>query len=192
MSNLNNLIDQITASSKQKATQIVADAETVAQKISADQARVADREKESILAQAQEQATRITDMTTVTQSLIVRDEGLKIKYRVMDDVFSTAIDRLNNMPEARFVAFVADSLAGRDLAGYEILLPQKQAGLLPKINEALAGKGCTGTLTLGHTERAFVGGFVICKDGVEDNHIFETLVNYYRNEMEAQVLKILY
>ena len=192
MSNLDNLTAKTIADSEQKAAKILADAEAAAQKVIAEQEAIANQERDLILADAKAEASRVGELITLQKALSIRDENLKIKHQALDNIFAKATEQLIAMSEEQFLAFVGNHLAGENLSGYSIILPQKFVGSLDKVNATLAGKGCKGTLTLSNDTRKINGGFILCQGGVEINNTVESLVEHYRYELEANVLKTIF
>jgi V/A-type H+-transporting ATPase subunit E len=86
------------------------------------------------------------------------------------------------MPKDEFAGFLTERLAKLKLSGEAIILPARY-GIEKLEQEGVAvSKG----------GRAISGGFILVKDGIEQNNTFEALLGYYRDELEGEVLKILY
>jgi V/A-type H+-transporting ATPase subunit E len=104
---------------------------------------------------------------------------------MLDKIFAEALKRLNDMPKEDFVKFLNDYLAGLALDGESLYVPNKYGITAKDIkakNVVLATDGA----------RAIEGGFMLAQKGIEQNHTFEALIGYYRDELESEVLKILY
>ncbi len=182
MSNLDNLTAKILADAKEKAARIVENAKAEAEAKIAEELRLAEAESEKIAADAELEAARRAGQIVTGNALAMRDENLAAKREMLDKVFTEALKRLNDMPKEEFEKFLSGYLSKLELSGESLYLPAKY-GITQVPAEGVA---------LGSDSRAIDGGFILSKDGIEQNHTFEALLRYYRDEMESEVLKILY
>lgn len=194
VSSLENLTAKILADSKEQADSTIAAAKAQAQKNLDAEARVAAAESEKIVSDARFEAAHNAALIIQGKMLAIRDENLAAKREMLDKVFAAALEKLNNMPKDEFISYLAGYLAALDLDGEEIVLPKKygitSAG---DLNAALQKAGKKGNLALcSDPAREIEGGFILIKKGVEQNNTFEALLSYYRDELESEVLKILY
>ena len=192
MSNLENLVSKIVADSEREAEAILYEAQTEAQKVMDEQVDQGERESERILAEARMEASRHSEQIIMGKSIAIRDENLAAKQKTLDGIFADVLKKLQEMPEQQFFAFVAAQLDGTEIDGQEIILPKSYKKSLSKLNKYLNGKGYGGSLVHAGDEREISGGFIIKKGGVEVNNTFESLVGYYRYELESDVMKMLY
>lgn len=193
MSALDNLTAKIIADSQAEAASIISAANAQAEQIEAAAAENAQREKEHILAEAKTDAAREEDQIVVGKTLEMRDANLRAKQDVLDKVFAIALERLNAMDKNEYFAFLAAQLSRMDLDGEEILLPEKYGVTnIDELNQALKDAGKKGNLVLSGSERKINGGFVLSKNGIEQNNTFEALVEFYRYELESEVISTLY
>lgn len=192
MSTLENLTAKILADSEAKAAQILADAKAEAAKIEAAALEDAQHEKEKILAEAKREAAHEEQQLVVGGQLAVRDQNLDAKQQMLDKVFAQALSKLNDMSRDEYMKFLTGYLSGLDLDGEEITLPARYGVTdITPINEALKNAGRKGNLVLAADGR-IDGGFMLSKGGIEQNNTFEALVDYYRYELESDVIAALY
>ncbi len=182
MSNLDNLTAKILADAREKAAQIVENAKAEAEAKIAEELRAAEAESEKITADAELEAARRAGQLVSGKALAVRDENLAARRETLDKVFAEALKRLNDMPKEEYEKFLSGYLSKLSLSGESLYLPAKYG-----ITQAPVGG-----VTLPDDSRGIDGGFILSKDGIEQNHTFEALLRYYRDEMESEVLKILY
>lgn len=197
MSGLENLTAKILADSQTRAKEITDAAKREAEAKLAAEARAAAAESEKIIADAHIEAARNAERMVQGKTLAIRDENLRAKREMLDKVFAEALKRLNDMPKDEYLAYLGGYLSKLELKGEEIVLPKKYG--ISSIDEALhTGKlaallGKRPDVKLCSDEsRVIDGGFVLVKNGIEQNHTFESLLQYYRDELESEVLKILY
>lgn len=192
MSTLENLTAKIISDSEAEAAKIIAEAKAEAERLTATVMDEAAREKDKILADAKIEAAREEEQIVVGKTLAVRDANLAAKQEMLDKVFADALSRLNAMDKNDYMKFLTGYLAGLDLDGEEIILPEKYGVKnIDDINSALQKAGKKGNLKLSSGAK-IDGGFVLRKGGIEQNNTFESLVSYYRYELESEVISALY
>lgn len=193
MSTLENLTAKISKDSDNQVAAILDSARQEARHISETMEAEAEADREKIIAEAHIEAAREEQQIVVGKTLAVRDQNLDAKQQMLDKVFEEALQRLNNMSQAEYLAFLTSYLGSLDLDGEEIIVPAKYGITdLDSLNAALKEAGKKGNLTLSKDSRKIDGGFVLCKDGIEQNNTFEALVAYYRYELEGEVIGALY
>jgi V/A-type H+-transporting ATPase subunit E len=193
LSNLDNLIAKILSDAEGEAQRILAEAKEKAARIYNESAANAEKEKGEIIAQAEKEAAKQAEQIELGKKLEIRDLQLNAKQSVIDKVFDLALKKLNGMPKDKFWKFLSDSLVKMDLDGEELILPAKyEVKDLTELNAFLQQKGKKGNLTLYTGDRKLDGGFILVKNGIENNNTFETLIQYYRYDLEGDVIKNLF
>lgn len=189
MSNLVNLTSKIIAEAKEKAGEITGAAKSEAETAIAREVATAQAEADKLVADAKTEAELTAERIIQGKTLAIRDENLGAKRQMLDKIFDEALNRLNGMPEDEYVEYLRTYLPKLDLAGQTVIVPAKYAkaaskiiGLLPALLQGI------------HVESGdnVAGGFILVKNGIEQNHTFSALLDYYRYELESEVLKILY
>lgn len=190
---LDNLTAKILKDSEAKAAQILADAKAEADRVTAAVLEEAEQERQKILADAKIEAAREEEQIVVGKTLAVRDRNLEAKQQMLDKVFSEALSRLNGMGKEKYLQFLQKFLSTQDLDGEEIILPEKY-GIknIDELNAALNKAGKKGNLRLCTEGPKIEGGFLLRKGGIEQNNTFEALVDFYRYELESEVIGTLY
>lgn len=197
MSNLENLTAKILADSQAKAKEITDAAKREAENKIAEEIRSATAESEKIIADAHIEAKAKAEQIVQGKTLAIRNENLGAKREMLDKIFTEALNRLNGMSKDEYLKYLGDYLTRLKLDGEEIILPKrygiKSVGEITHVSKLaeLFGKGPNLKLSADES-RSIDGGFVLVKDGIEQNHTFEALLGYYRYELESEVLKILY
>ena len=181
MANLDNLTAKILADAQAKAAQIAAEATREADAKVAEEVRLASEEAAKIVADSELEAARQAEQLVSGKILAIRDENLAAKREMLDKVFAGALTRLNSMPKAEFEKFLAGCLSKLELDGEELFLPERYGITAVPFSGVTVGGS-----------RNIEGGFILAKNGIEQNHTFEALLRYYRDDLEPQVLKILY
>jgi len=115
--------------------------------------------------------------------LKVRNESLKAKQGVIDRVFDLAKKSLIELGEEDYVKYLKDTLAGLSLKGTETIIvtgPMKE-----KVK----------ALDLGFSvsdEETSASGFLVKDKGVLLNYTFGDMVDFLRDELEADVASALF
>jgi V/A-type H+-transporting ATPase subunit E len=65
-------------------------------------------------------------------------------------------------------------------------------GFIAGINTQLKARGIKGELKLSDEARGISGGFILKKGDIEVNNTFEALIRMTRDELEAEVVKVLF
>lgn len=190
---LERLTEKIHADAEASAAEIIAEAKAEAEKQLAAAAQEAKKDADKVVADAKLEAVRQEEQIVDGKTLAVRDQNLGAKQEMLDKVFAEALVRLNAMEKDAFMQFLLDSLCKMDLDGDELLLPAKyEIKSIDPVNKALQKAGKKGNLTLAEPDTKMQGGFVLRKGGIEQNNTFESLVGYFRYELESEVLATLY
>jgi V/A-type H+-transporting ATPase subunit E len=190
---LENLTAKILGDSEAKAREIIEAAKTEAARIMDDMTRDAEAEKQKIIADAKIEAQREEDHIVAGKTLAVRDENLAAKQLTLNKVFADALSRLNGMSKDEFTAFLTKYLSALELDGETLIVPAKYRPMdIAALNAALQTAGKKGNLVLSEEDRGVEGGFILVKGGIEQNNTFESLIDYYRYELEGDVIGALY
>lgn len=193
MSNLDNLISKILKESEDKAGQIIETANARADEIMRENISIAEKEKEKILSTARTEAEKAAEQIILGKKLEIRDSNLNAKQAIVDKVFDVALQKLNNMQKDEYWKFLCNNLCAMDLDGEEIILPAKYGVTnIDELNAFLKANNKKGNLKLYNGDRKIDGGFVLLKGGIENNNTFETLIRYYRYELEGDVIASLF
>jgi len=194
MSNLNNLIDKIISDNREKAASIEDEAALQAKKIVTDLVDAANKEREAIVNSGAAEAEKEKELIITKNNIDLRDKKLAAKQAIIENVFSMAVDRLNNMDQGSYEAFLTAYLKQIPLNGDEtLIIPKRYEKLdIAAISASLSQKGKAISLTLEKNSRNISGGFILLQKGLENNNTYEALVDYYRDELEKIVSESLF
>jgi V/A-type H+-transporting ATPase subunit E len=192
MSGLDHLTAKILEDAKTRAAEITTAAEAQAKSLVEEAVTDATREKERILTDAQAEAKQAAEQLLLGKTLAIRDQNLDAKQQMLDQVFQTALERLAAMSDAQYEKFVLTYLTALDPDGDEIVLPTARTVTVASLNLALKAAGKKGGLVSPGDGRTVADGFILSKNGIDQNYTFASLVSYYRYELESEVLRLLY
>ncbi len=193
MSNLDNLVSKIVADSEDAAKKIIESANVKADEITTQYINEAQAERDRIISEAKFEAEKTKEQIILGKKLEIRDDNINAKQEMIDFVFNNALIELNGMDKKDYLKFLYRALRRLDLDGDELILPKKyEITDLDELNAHLKEHNRNGNLKLHDGERDINGGFVLVKNGIENNYTFEAMVNYYRYELEGSIIKTIF
>lgn len=197
MSNLNNLTSKILEEAKLKANSLIDEARKEENKIIEKKKKEANELKISMIDKSKVEAKIRKERILSSAELTVRNEKLKAKGIVIDKVITLAKDKLKNMTDDEFKKFVMNYILVMDINGdEEVIVPERYksaiSGFMDEINSAIASKGKKGQLSLYNGERVIEEGFIVFKNGIENNVTFDSLISFNRDDLEQEIVKMLF
>lgn len=133
-----------------------------------------------------------------TAKLEARKSILSMKQETVSRAFDLARERIAELPERDYVAFLAREAAEAAITGQEkvIFCERDRASVGAKAvkaaNERLAAKGMPGMLTLSDETRAMSGGLMLRQGDIEVNCTVDTLLDLVRGELASRVAEVLF
>jgi V/A-type H+-transporting ATPase subunit E len=183
MSNLDNLTEKILSDAKAKAKVVLDESERMKEEIVNSRVREAEGKKGRIMEKAASDASLMKDRVVSNAELKVRNESLRVKQEVIDRVFDLSKKNLMNLKEEEYLSYLKRTLATLDLKGTETLVVTRP--MVEKVK--LLG------LPQSVSETEFTeSGFNLKDKGIVMNYTFTDLVEYLRDELEAEVATTLF
>lgn len=182
MANLDQLTEQILKDARDKAVEIIGEAQTAANHKIQDAQKQSLTRKEMILSRAKNEAELISERIVSGTGLRIRDDKLTAKGTIIDRVMDKVREKLIQLPEAETLKFIEASLKDRKFSTDEKVLVKQ--GFEPEVKKIL------GTVTVEGMKD--LSGFIIDKKGVLENHSFETTLDFLKEDLEAQAAQILF
>lgn len=198
MSNLNNLTSKIIEDAENIANEIIEECKREEKRISQSWTESGEAEKNKIIKQAQIEASGKTERAISNIKLKVRNNILEAKQNLITKVFNTAMENLYHMSDIEYKEFVKNYILGLDIQGdEEIYIENKRQktiseDFIKELNSLLINNHKKGELKLGSINRNITSGFVLMKNGIEINCTYESLLEYYRDELEGKIVKTLF
>jgi V/A-type H+-transporting ATPase subunit E len=150
---------------------------------------------------SQKSIHEISEKKRIINSIIeleMRKDILSTKQHSIDEVFSKALEKMNNLDSEKYEQVIFDMLMTSVESGEEeILLSETgkkklSADFLSKANKALEAVGKNGMLKISDETRNISGGFILLGKGIEINNSFEAVIKLYRDEIEPKVAEIFF
>ena len=133
-----------------------------------------------------------------TARLEAKKSVLNMKQEAVSRAFDLAKDKIAQLPERDYVAFLAREAAEAAITGQEEVIfcerDRKSVGAkaVKAANELLAAKGMPGLLTLSDATRDMAGGLMLKQGDIEVNCTVDTLLDLTRDELAARVADVLF
>lgn len=183
MSKLENLTQKILDDAKETADAILAEAEKKNKGIVSSRIMDAEERAERMLSRAVEEAKVEKNRIISNAELRARDEKLTAKQSVMDRAFVLTKERLNNFNEKEYISFLKNTLKNLKLDGSEILVVTK------KFKDAVKKSGIRNKVSETETVES---GFLIQDEEIVMNYTFDSLVDYLKEELEADIAQVIF
>lgn len=119
---------------------------------------------------------------------------LALKQDMVNESFALASEKLVNLPEAQYVAFLAKLASAASVTGDEqiVLNARDKKAVGEKVVAAANEKLPNGRLTLSPDAGDFKGGLILRRENIEVNCTAELLVDLCRDEMAAELAGVLF
>jgi V/A-type H+-transporting ATPase subunit E len=198
MSNLESLSAKIIEDANIKAESMLKEAADNKKLMIENKIKEAEGLKTQMLEKANIEAKTEKQRIISNAQLTVRDEKLVSKQKMIDKVFTMALEKLSKINESEYLELVKRYLLSMPISGNEdIIIPGKYTDLvngeyLSQINTELKAKGKMGEIKLSSDARNITSGFIVLKNGIEINNTFESLVNSLRAELEPEIVEQLF
>lgn len=191
-----DIIKRIQQDAQKQAEVIKTDATKQSETIIAEAQKKIDTLKKELKERAQQRASE-KEMRIVTLArLDLRKMILKAKQDQIETAFTKAYEKLVNLKDDEYKKFIKTVLLDIIETGEEVIIPPANGRLaltnqiIDEINKEIKDK--SGKLSLSEEKRKLAGGFIIRRGKQEINYSLEALVSNIREELELQVVQILF
>ncbi len=194
MKGTEKIIEHIRSDAKAQAEAILAKAEEQASQIRAEY----DRQEAKVYADRIRAGTAACQDRLDSVQRIARMEAkkslLSVKQEMVEKSFGKALDLLVDLPEEKYVAFLASLAAKASVSGEEeiVLNARDRAAVGEAVVKAANEKLGGGRLRLSDREGDFAGGLILSRGSVEANCTAELLVELSRGELSAEIAERLF
>lgn len=181
------IVNKIISEANQEAESIVDEAKKEIDKKVKEGLDFIKDYKQKKLKEANKQAVQIKENEISNAELQARNMILEQKQKMINDTNKKIKERLYNLDGDEYVNFIMQILKQSkllDIQGAEIILPEKQK---EKITKALDGK-----FKISNEIGDFSGGFILKKDNVEYNYVFDTILDLEKEKFDNIIVKVLF
>ena len=185
MNNIESILKKIADDANAAAQQKLDEANAEAQQILKDYQAQADQLRADAQQKAEKEAAVIAERVGSQSGLMRRNMMLQYKREAIEQAFQKALEVLCAQPSDKQVQLLS-SAASKAIAGDAF---GKQ--LVDSIQKQLADAGKSYTVSLSSKTASIAGGMILDEGRVETNLSYEILVKNMRDELEAQVARVL-
>jgi len=192
------IIARILEDARLKASNNIKEAEKQASDIINAAKEEAEKKRTVIIENALKNADEMEKRAISVAELEARKIKLKAKQEIITSVFETAITALHSLPAETYAKILCNMIISSVAKGNEeVVLSIRDKERLGKefiddINRKLAEKGLKGDLRLSEQTANINGGFILKSGEIEINNSFDALIRMKRNELEPEIIKILF
>ena len=197
MSNITGLTNKIIEDAKVSSKEIIDDAKKKEKMIIDEKVSIAENQRKLMLSKAEEESKVRAGRIISNANLQVRDMKLSAKIEVLNNVFNAAVEELSRMTGGELLNFIKNTILLLDIDGDEEIIVGEDENrvtteFINEINKELKSNGKLGKIKLSNERRKIKGGYILAKNGIEINNTFESRVKSLRDDMEAEVAKVLF
>lgn len=183
MSNLERLIKKIAEDAQTEAKSILQEAEKQKEEIISQKSSEANEKVINMLIIAERDACLIKEQAISHAKIQARDLQLQAKGEVIQRVFSMVLERLTRLDQQEYLQFLKSQLKDTKLKGSEILVvPENRKDIVKDLDLPINLSA----------EESVESGFILIGDQYTLNHTFQSLVDFYQDELELEVAKVLF
>ena len=182
MSSLDNLTAKILNDAKEKAAEIVKNAEAQAEEKFNSSLKKIDSRKEDILEAAAKERELISERIKASAGLKARNEKLKAKQTVIERVIGRLKDRLN-LNEEEYMNYLRKNIDTASFNENKKLIVKKE--YIGRVKNEFPGIQVA-------EDESVSSGFIIEENGIQENYTFEVKLDFMRDELEVEISKLLF
>lgn len=192
LGSLEALTEKIIEDGQNQAQKLIEKAVENSKKELEEEIREIERICENRIKEAEVKAAELYHRICAEKEIEIRDKNLLIKQNVMDRVFHEALMQLKNLDIMEYKELLTRMLLDKDLSNDILILPEKYHRPEYDMDSFLNGLVGKDKVPLKTVYQPLAGGFILMRDGIEENYTFEAWIDVIRQEMEREVVDILY
>ena len=196
MDGIEKIIGRINAAAAEECAAIAQKAQQDCDAVRAEYAHKVQVAYESAVHNGELEINRDTERIVRNAKLDARKELLFAKQEILDSAFEAAKQKLLNLPEDKYVAWLADLACKASDGKGELILSRRDSALgekiLAKANEALLSQGKKGELSISPETGDMEAGFILRSGRLEVNCSLQSLLDSKRQEIAVKVADKLF
>lgn len=151
-----------------------------------------------IVAEGKQEAERRVELRKGSAQTESKKRMLQLKQEMVAEAFAKAEKKLLSLPEAEYEKFLVSLAVRASGSGEEKLVfssadrEKYGAKVVSAANEILASAGRKAKLTLADESRSIEAGLILSDGRIETNCSVKTLMELRKNELAAEVAKLLF
>lgn len=195
MNNIESIIKRIADDAQAQAQQKIDEAQAEAKQILADYEQQAKTLSQQTQERAQKEAAVIAERVESQSGLIRRNMMLQYKRQAIEQAFQKALEVLCAQENDKQVELLSSAAAKYITSDAQVLLNEKDSAfgqsLIDAISEKLKAQNKPYAVSLSQKPASIQGGMILAEGNIETNLSYEILIKNMRDELEAEVAKVL-
>lgn len=199
MNGINKITERIAADTQAEISVVRENAEAKCREVKASYEKQAQDEYEKLVKEGTEDGALQVDRLKKTAVMEAKKSVLTMKQEAVDKVLLESIKRICDMPEERYVLFLAKLASEAAFTGTEEVIFNKRdcksgtaRAVVAKANELLKKRGIMPKLTVSSKNGGFSSGIVVKQGDIEVNCSVETLVEMSRDKLASEIAGALF
>lgn len=192
MGSLEELTGKIIEDGKIQAQKIIDEAIESSKRELEEETKRIEHSCDSMIKEAEIKANEWYRQICAEKEIEIRDKNLFMKQKILDGIFSEAFEQLKNLDIEGYKELLKRKLLGKDLSNYILMIPDKYLKMQNELEHFLQGLFEKDKFPMKVDYKPLAGGFILVQDGIEENYTFESWIDLIRQEIEREVLDILY
>jgi V/A-type H+-transporting ATPase subunit E len=199
MNGINKITDRIAAETQGEINAVRAEAEAKCREIIASYEKQAQDEYERLIREGTEDGALQTERLKKAAVMEAKKSVLTMKQEAVDKVLEASVKRICDMPEERYITFLAKLASEAAFTGTEEVIFNRRdcksgtaRAVVAKANELLKKRGILPKLTVSSENGSFSGGIIVKQGDIEVNCCVETLVEMSRDRLAAEIAGALF
>lgn len=198
MEGINKITERIAAETSEEIAAIQAEAAEKCSAIKAEYDQKAQEEYWKLIREGAKECEAYGQRLSGAAAMEAKKSVLAMKQEAISRVFDKTVESLCNMPEDKYVDFLARQAANAASTGLEELIFNEKdktacsKAVVKAANELLKKRGLYPKLTVSEITGNFKGGLLVKQGDIEVNCTVEKLVELSKTEMTAQVAGVMF
>ena len=182
MSSLDNLTSKILSDAKEKANEIIKNAEVTEKEKYEMELKKYNTKKITLEESASRERELAVERIKSSANLKARNEKLEARQKIIDKVIEKLKEKLVNMSEAEYILYIEKNVDRNTLENKKLIVKREYFN---KVKEVFSNANIS--------ENEFVNsGFIVEENGIQDNYTFEIKLDFMRDELEVEISKLLF
>ena len=182
MSSLDNIIQKIEEEAKAQEARILKDAEHKKDVFQNQRVGQANQYAKELKDKTNREVNPIKENVVSSAELKARDRKLSAKQFVVEKIIAEVKERLVNLDDNTYISYLKNTLDAMDLpAGSELIVPKDKRAAVENAN-------------IGYklSDESIPSGFAINDGNIRLNNDFESLIEFQKEELQAEIIEKLY
>ena len=198
MRGIEKITARIAADAAAEISAVRAESDRRCSEIRAEYDKKAQETYEGILRSGMKDAEQFASRIERTAQLDAKKEILGLRQEMVSEAFKLAEQKLADMPEDEYLAFLTRLALEAVSTGTEALVMNAAQRdtlgekLAAAVNAARKEAGKVGELTVAQDTCDITGGFILRQEKVEVNCTLDLMLELIRNEVAAEVARVLF